>query len=196
MNIVVNGVTDKRPVIHTVLNMIAPTGPTALVTSNRFFQRLLQDNADMGYYGETLIIVSDEEPLDVWGIAQQNPEDFQNVIYDVGLTAVENLRASLQIIVAGSTPLKEETNFADLYPLATKLAIEYAETRVGKEWIKIPIDNQYLAAIETAESLKKKFFFKNKHLNRELAKVLSPVINIPEKTLVRYSELKVWKGGR
>lgn len=172
IQISVFGQTDKRPCIYTLMKILQPLGTVALVSNNRFYSRLTDGETD-GFYQNISIFISDVKPDELWETVERDPHDFDYVIYD----NEANEDTVLYIYIEGAG--KEER---DEYLFDAVEDITVIKMGKGKNAIKYTAD--MMNKVEHVEYFKQ-LICPSEALLNTLAKVLSPLVNVPVKTLVK-----------
>lgn len=83
MQISIFGMTEKRPVIYTLISIFMHMGDVAVVTNNRQFMRLMEEGpAAQGTWNNVSIFITDATGDEVWEAVGMAPEDFEYIIFD------------------------------------------------------------------------------------------------------------------
>lgn len=174
------GDTDKRPFLYTLLKICQFLGDVLLVTNDRHLARLIEDEEDdveviAGHFQNTLVVVTDATPDDARILVGYNNEDYEYIIYDNTLDA----DGDLILYIAGCEMSERERDMLEYLEEGTDYhTIPFG---FGKK-NNIPYNGKMFYNCEIVEG-KKVLIQIDSKISAALIKLLSPLLNIPEKTL-------------
>jgi predicted Zn-dependent protease with MMP-like domain len=179
MLIGVYGSTDKRPVIYALLKLLQATGDVALFSNNRHYKRLLEQGQSQGHMANILISISDASPDEIFEEVGYNADDFEHIIFDIQDSIPDNL--SLIIYVRSYAPNEDEQSFLDLLGEYTTVKMAY-DGKVQKGAINVSPISVLWKTVEEIESYHLLHPLPSKNLNRGLAVLLAPHLNMTGKS--------------
>ncbi|QGQ98796.1 hypothetical protein EHS13_29930 [Paenibacillus psychroresistens] len=179
MLIGVYGFTDKRPVIYALLKLLQATGDVALFSNNRHYKRLLENGESQGHMANILISVSDASPDEIFEQVGYTVDDFEHIIFDMQDTIPDNL--SLVFYVKSFSPNEDEQSFLEILGAYTTIKMTYDGKR-EKEAINVLPISQLWRSIEEIETYHILSPMPSVNLNKGLAAMLAPKLNIKLKT--------------
>jgi hypothetical protein len=178
MQIGVYGYTDKRPIIYALLKLLQATGDVALFTSNRHYKRLLQPGETQGHLANIMIAVSDASPDEIFEEVGYTENDFEHIIFDIQDTIPDNL--ALILHVKSYAPNEDEQSFLDL--LGPYKTIKYLYDRKReKDAIHVAPITPLWKCVEQIESYRLLLASPSKELNKGLASLMAPHLNLSVK---------------
>lgn len=161
MIVSVYGQTEKRPVIYTLMKLLQHLGDVCLISDDRHFKRLVEDETNEGHYQNIFVTVTDSQPDEVFDEIEHNPSDFEHIIFDGSVP--EN--ADLVIFVTGMVITEAEQEFVEYLDNYKTIALGF-----GKNCI--PYTIQMFKNLELIES-KKMLREVDKKLTQQLATMLA-----------------------
>lgn len=179
MLIGVYGYTDKRPVIYALMKLLQATGDIALFSNNRHYRRLLNSGENQGHMANIMIAVSDASPDEIFEEVGYTPDDFEHIIFDIQDTIPDNL--SLIIHVKSYTPNEDEQSFLDILGTYQTIKMTY-DGRREKGAIHVAPLSSIWRSVEQIEAYKILSPIPSKDLNKGLAGLLAPLLNVTSKT--------------
>ncbi|WP_138755938.1 hypothetical protein [Paenibacillus sinopodophylli] len=179
MQIGVYGYTDKRPVIYALMKILQATGDVALFSNNRHYKRLLEPGETQGHMANIMIAISDATPDEIFEEVSYAPDDFEHVIFDIQDTIPDNL--SQIIYVKTYNPNEEEKAFLELLGDYQVVKLTYDGKR-EKNAINVIPNSLIWKTIENIEFYGVLHAIPSKDLNRGLAAMLAPPLQIKSKT--------------
>lgn len=173
------GLTDRRPVIYTLLKLLQPSGDILLITNERHYARLIEDEESIGitagHFKNTLIVVSDATPDEASSEIGYSLEDFEYIIYDNKYYD----KADLTIFVKGANVSQEEL---DIVEYLDKNEYSTLELGFGKKCV--PYSVKMFQNVEKIEAYQHLLLVDSKLANAVI-KLLAPAMHVSEKELIR-----------
>lgn len=179
MIIGVHGYTDKRPVIYALMKLLQSTGDVALFSNNRHYKRLLENGESQGHMANILIAISDASPDEVFEEVGYSVDDFEHIIFDIQDTIPDHL--SLIIYVKSYEPNEDEQSFLDILGNYQTIKITYDGKRQKDAINVIPV-SQIWKSLEEIENYRILSPIPSAELNKGIAGILAPLLNIKLKT--------------
>ena len=179
MLIGVYGYTDKRPVIYALMKLLQATGDIALFSSNRHYKRLLEHGESQGHMANMLISVSDASPDEVFEQIGYTVDDFDHIIFDIQEAIPDNL--TLNIFVKSYKPHEDEQAFLDILGKYETIKMVY-DGKKEKEAINVIPLSSIWRSVEEIEAFHVLSPIPSKELNKGLAAMLAPSLNMKFKT--------------
>jgi len=177
------GYTDKRPFLYNLICALQASGDVAVITANRQLKRLTGDRTDLGYFGNTLICVTDLSPDEVWSSIGYSPDDFHHVIYDLTDSIAD---VDKSIFILGSEFEDGEEDFMGMLTDVQKIKLMYDGKQGPRDFLSIPISADYMGAAEQMERNKVYMSFRNKQLEGAVVKLVAKEMGLTESGLLRY----------
>lgn len=181
MRIGVYGYTDKRPVVYALLKLLSATGDVALFSSNRHYKRLLDYGESKGHMANVMIAVSDASPDEIFEEIGYNADDFDHIIFDLQDTMPEQL--SLVLHVKGYKPGEDEQAFLELLDDCRTVKMMY-DGKKERGCVNVPPLSTLWRAVEQIEAFRLLLPLPSDTLNKGLAAMLAPLLNMKEKAVV------------
>lgn len=175
------GETDKRPVIYSLLKVCQYLGDVLLVTNNRHYTRLIEEREEdleviAGHFQNIFIVVTDKTPDEASQAIGYTSDDYEFIIYDNKM----DTSGDVIIHVAGCEMSEWEYSFLEYLNEEDYHTINLG---FGKKNV-IPLTGKMFANCELVEG-KRTLLPIDTKLTGTIVKLLSPLVNIPEKTLVK-----------
>lgn len=181
MVISIIGETDKRPIVYTLLKICQFLGDVIFITNDRHYARLIEDKEEglevsSGHFQNTFIVVTDKTPDEAHMDVGYNNEDYDYVIYDNKLDS----SGDLILYVKGCEMSKWED-----FQLGYMDADDYTTISFGfgKKNV-IPYTAAMFKNCELVEG-KKTLLPIDSKITTVITKIMAPLVEIPEKTLVK-----------
>ncbi|XID94280.1 hypothetical protein ACF3MZ_07085 [Paenibacillaceae bacterium WGS1546] len=175
MQIGVYGYTDKRPVIYALIKLLQATGDVALLTNNRHYKRLLQPGESQGHLANIMIAVSDASPDEIFEEIGYTADDFEHVVFDIQDTIPDRL--SLILHVKSYAPNEDEQSFLELLGDYRTIKLTYDGKR-EKDAINVAPLTTLWRSVEQIETYRLLLASPSKELNKGLAQVMAPYLNL------------------
>jgi len=179
MLIGIYGYTDKRPVIYPLLKLLQATGDVALFSNNRHYKRLLQPGETQGHLANIMIAVSDATPDEIFEEVGYTADDFEHVIFDIQDTIPDQL--SLILHVKTYAPSEDEQSILELLGSYKTIKLTYDRKR-EKEAIHVQPTVQLWRSVEQIETYRILLPSPSKELNKGLASLMAPHLNLSVKS--------------
>lgn len=168
------------------------TGDSCLITANPHFKRLI-GNESLGYFNNTLVVVTEQTPDEVWEVLQRDPHDFAHVIYDLTLQTAE---ADLSLHLRGSDSIDDiEEDFLPLIDELRTIKLMYDGKKSSNVDLNIMVTAGHEATTEYIERNRCYRSYKNKYLADAMGTIFSNRLNLPEKTIVNMLKRNLNGGG-
>lgn len=187
MIISVIGETDKRPLMYTLIRFCQFLGDTLVVTPNDTYMKLIEDveaetdEYTMGYFQNTVIVVTELTPDDVGRqVGYNKVEDFDFVIYE------NELDTSGDLIIYVTEGEMTEWEHSMLEYLDKD---DYETLRFNNGKYRIKITDKVLRNCETVEE-RRSLIDIHPELTKRVIRVLGKELDIPAKTLRKAVENK------
>lgn len=174
MKINVIGLTDKRPVIYSLIKVLQYYGDVLFITENRRYRRLLEDQILLGNFGNCLVSITDASPDEVWEEIGYNESDFDFIIYDTGnRVPIEDV---IHILVEGDSLTEEEQSILDCLE--------------EEELIKIKLGcgvmtTEVMNVTELIESKQTCLPYNDRQINKAMSEALSKIVKGKPKELLK-----------
>jgi hypothetical protein len=154
-----------------------------MVTDDRHFKRLLEDNAPLGHLLNILICVTDATPDEVWTEIGQEQDDFDHVVYDLRTTLPSEI--DLYIHVNGSSLDEGEEDLLKSLDEYKKVKIVYdGKPAIDKNTLNISVSSNTIANVELIENKKILSPFKDKKLNKVIASLVAKPLGLTNKDAI------------
>lgn len=177
MFIAVLGHTDKRPVVYSLIKLLQSTGDVAVITNDRHFQRLLENNSTIGHFNNVLITVTDLSPDEIFMEINHAPSDFDHVIFDTQNMLPEDV--DLVLYIKGFELEEGDQDLLDC--IDNCIIVNMCYSRSEKGAINVSPSYDMFKAVEIFESKKLLVPIPPKQLKTGLANLLAPKLKMNEK---------------
>lgn len=175
------GDTDKRPIMYTLLKVCQYLGDVLLVTNDRHYARLIEEPEEdveiiAGHFQDIFIVVTDKTPDETSQAVGYVPEDYEFIIYDNKV----DVSGDAIIYVAGCEMSEAEYSALGYLEEEDYITINFG---FGKKNV-IPYTGKMFMNCELTEGKHVLVPIDNK-ISTDVVRILSPLVNIPEKTLMK-----------
>lgn len=175
------GDTDKRPIMYTLLKVCQYLGDVLLVTNDRHYARLIEQPEEdvevtAGHFQNIFIVVTDKTPDEASQAVGYVAEDYEFIIYDNKVDAA----GDVIIYVAGCEMSDAEYSALGYLEEGDYITINFG---FGKKNV-IPYTGKMFSNCELVEGKHVLIPIDNK-ISTEVIKIMSPRVNVPEKTLMK-----------
>lgn len=174
MVISVLGLTDKRPVIYTLMKLLQTLGDLCLITTDVRATRLT-DGVEYGHYQNVFIAVTNASQDEVFAEMGYTKQDFEHFIFDCRDQVPDFSDLVIYVGGAGNRTEEEET--------LLELFDDYKVINLGFGDKCIPYSVDMFKFVEIAEGLKHLGAAPAQIASR-LATFLAEPLNLPTKTIL------------
>lgn len=178
------GNTDNRLVMYSILKILENKGDVVLITPNEHLLRLLEDpDSRMGYFGNTLIVVTSLSADEVWEDIGHVEFDFDHIIYDLKNTVADSVQTYIHCYDYGIDENEEDfLNMIKDFTEIEHIKLSYDGKR-DKTHNNVRVTFKDVQAITKAEHLGELGSIQNKTLTDTLAKLIGKQIKADAKAM-------------